>query len=369
MLSEDVREIAALFAIEGTFDGAVEVETGLINSTWIATFSSKEGTRRYLLQCINDSVFGDPLKVMTNIDRVTRHINRQAVPDGQDASGRTLRLYPACDGQAYARGPKGGIWRCYNFIENCVTYDVVTTERQAYQAGRAFGAFQQLVSDFPAASLHEVIPNFHHTPHRYEELGRAVAQDRKGRVSEISPELAFIDSQQAEMGRLVDLAGSAELPLRVTHNDTKINNVLFDRSNDEAICVIDLDTVMPGLSLYDFGDLVRTSTNPAEEDERDLSRVEVRLPIFQALAEGYLSSAGDVLTETEQALLPFSGKLIALELGMRFLTDYLAGDEYFRTNRPGQNLDRARTQLRLAACIGEAEEEMAAIVKAALHRP
>lgn len=363
--NEEIGHIAALFAIEGRYLGAVEVQTGLINSTWIASFVDHGNSSRYLLQRINESVFGNPLDVMANIQKVTRHINEKVMRVKKDAGGQTLNLYPGRDGRAFAEGPGQGIWRCYNFIEGCLTYDVVENVQQAYQAGHAFGSFQSLVRDLPAESLCEVIPNFHNTPHRYRELRKAVARDEMSRASGVSEELAFIDSLHSEMDRLVRLAGTSELPLRVTHNDTKINNVLFDQENDEAVCVIDLDTVMPGLSLYDFGDLVRTATNPAAEDERDLSRVRVRLPIFKALAEGYLAAAGEVLTDTEVSLLPFSGQLIALELGMRFLADYLNGDSYFRTTRKGQNLDRARTQLRLAQCIGEAESEMTAIVQAA----
>lgn len=360
--SEEIKEIAARFAIDGTFLGAEEVKTGLINSTWIATFGESEHQSRYILQRINESVFGNPIEVMANIQKVTRHINNKVMRVKKDAGGQTLNLYPSRDGGAFAQGRGKGIWRCYNFIEGCRTYDVVANEQQAYQAGHAFGAFQDLVHDLPAASLTEVIPNFHNTPYRYRELRKAVALDEMCRAGGVSEELIIVDSFHHEMSRLVDLAGSSAVPLRVTHNDTKINNVLFDEENDEAVCVIDLDTVMPGLSLYDFGDLVRTATNPAVEDERDLSLVQVRLPIFEALVSGYLSAAGSVLTETEVSLLPFSGKLIALELGMRFLSDYLNGDKYFRTTRTGQNLDRARTQLRLAQCLDEAEDELQAIV-------
>ena len=339
--------------------GAEEVETGLINSTWLASFDSgRAKPARYILQRINESVFGDPLEVMSNVETVTRHINEKVLRVRKDSDGQTLNLYPGRGGQSFVEGPGGGIWRCYNFIEGCRTYDVVENTRQAYQAGHAFGAFQNLVSDLSAEDIVEVIPEFHNTPRRYQQLLDAVEKDAFDRVKNVADELKRIQKFEGEMDRITTLHEQGQLPVRVTHNDTKINNVLFDISTDEAVCVIDLDTVMPGLSLYDFGDLVRTSVNPAEEDERDLSQVEMRMSIFESLVEGYLEAAGGVLTDLEVELLPFSGKLLAIELAMRFLADYLNGDAYFRVKRDGQNLDRARTQLKLAEEIAKSEVAM-----------
>ncbi|MDQ8191142.1 phosphotransferase [Roseibacillus persicicus] len=356
---EQIGEIADLFAIEGEFLGAEEVETGLINSTWLASYEKEDGERiRFILQRINESVFGDPLVVMRNVECVTRHINWKVLRVKKDFGGHTLNLYPGRGGNSFVKGPGGGIWRCYNYIEGCRTYDVVENTRQAYQAGHAFGAFQDLVSDLSPEDIVEVIPDFHNTPRRHRRLLEAVEADLAGRVHEVQAELKLVAGMSAEMSLIAGMVENGKLPIRVTHNDTKINNVLFDVDSDEAMCVIDLDTVMPGVSLYDFGDLVRTATNPAAEDERDLSKVEMRMPIFEALVEGYLESARDVLTDEEVKLLPFSGKLIALELGMRFLTDYLNGDQYFKVKREGQNLDRARTQLKLAVEIGKAQEAM-----------
>ncbi|MGJ8723647.1 MAG: phosphotransferase enzyme family protein [Roseibacillus sp.] len=362
--SEQIGAIADLFAIEGAFVGAEEVETGLINSTWVASYDlGRSKPSRYILQRINESVFGDPLEVMRNVETVTRHINEKVLRVKKDSNGQTLSLYPGRGGQSFVEGPGGGIWRCYNFIEGCRTYDVVENTRQAYQGGHAFGSFQNLVSDLSAEDIVEVIPDFHNTPQRYCQLLDAVEKNAAGRVNEVADELRRIQGFEGEMSRITELQEKGALPARVTHNDTKINNVLFDIATDEAVCVIDLDTVMPGLSLYDFGDLVRTSVNPAEEDERDLSLVEMRMPIFEALVEGYLEAAGGVLTELEVELLPFSGKLLAVEVAMRFLADYLNGDQYFRVKREGQNLDRARTQLKLAEEIGKAEEAMGMYVK------
>jgi len=364
-----VEEVAGRFALEGSFVSAEEIETGLINSTWVMTYETQSNQQqsRYILQCINESVFGNPREVMSNVEKVTSHIRRKA---DQEQDGQVLRLYPSCEGKSFVDNGEGGLWRCYNFIEGCRSHDLVETAHQAYQAGRAFGSFLELVSDLDAEGLVEVIPDFHNTRQRYQQLQAAVAADALGRVSEVAAELALIESMAAvSLDRIEAMEeGSEELPLRVTHNDTKINNVLFDVASDEAVCVIDLDTVMPGLSLYDFGDLIRTATNPANEDERDLSKVQMRMPIFEALTEGYLQEAGAALTAREISLLPFSGKLIALELGMRFLSDYLSGDHYFRTTREGQNLDRARTQLRLASLIDEAEPQMNAFVSQVMQQ-
>jgi Ser/Thr protein kinase RdoA (MazF antagonist) len=206
----------------------------------------------------------------------------------KDLGGQTLNLYPDKTGRFYVRGEGGGIWRCYNYLEGCRSYDVVENTRQAYEAGHAFGAFQDLVSDLPPEEIVETIPDFHHTPKRFARLMDAVGRDEVGRAAGIGAELEFVRSREGDLGRLQEMRDAGELPVRITHNDTKINNVMFDEETDEAVCVIDLDTVMPGLSLYDFGDLVRTATNPAAEDERDLSKVAMRLGVFEALAEGYL---------------------------------------------------------------------------------
>lgn len=358
-----VRSIADQFAIEGEYLLGEEVESGHINSTYLATYELPDGEqRRYILQRINEQVFKDPLAVMRNVECVTSHINWKVLRKKRDLGGQTLSLYPHKTGRFYHHGEGGGIWRCYNFFEGCRTYDVVENSRQAYEAGHAFGAFQDLVSDLPAEEIVETIPDFHHTPKRYAALLEAVKEDACGRVAAVQKELEFVRSNEGDVGILLNLQKEGVLPLRITHNDTKINNVLFDKESDEAVCVIDLDTVMPGLSLYDFGDLVRTATNPAAEDERNLEKVKMSIGVFEALVEGYLASAGAVLTKAEIAHMAFSGRLISLELGMRFLTDHLNGDQYFRVHREGQNLDRARTQLQLAAQIAENETAMNSFV-------
>lgn len=354
-----VRGIADQFAIEGRYVEGEEVKSGHINSTYLVTYELEGGERRrYILQRINEKVFKDPLAVMRNVECVTSHINWKVLRRKQNLGGQTLSLYPHKTGRFYGYGEGGGIWRCYNYLEGCRTHDVVGNARQAFEAGHAFGAFQNLVSDLPPAELVETIPDFHDTPRRYRALMEAVERDSCGRVAEVEMELEFVRRNEDVLDRLLRLREEGSLPLRITHNDTKINNVLFDVETDEAVCVIDLDTVMPGLSLYDFGDLVRTATNPAAEDERDLGKVEMSIRVFESLVEGYLDAAGKVLNETEIAQMAFAGRLISLELGMRFLTDHLNGDRYFRVHRENQNLDRARTQLCLARQIAEREEEM-----------
>jgi len=358
-----IEEIANEFAIAGEFIEGEEIDSGHINSTHMASFKKSDGrVGRYIFQRINEQVFKDPLAVMRNVEMVTRHINWKVMRVKRDQGGQTLNLYPARGGRFYATGEGGGIWRCYNFIEGCKTYDIVENTRQAYQAAHAFGSFQDLVSDIPVADIKETIPDFHNTPKRYARLMEVVQQDSKGRVAGAQKEIDFIKEREGIVSKLLDLKAAGVLPERITHNDTKINNVMMDMETDEAVCVIDLDTVMPGLSLYDFGDMVRTAVSPAAEDEQDLSKVDMRMPMFEALAEGYMDAC-DCLCEAEIENLAFSGKLISLEIGIRFLTDHLEGDVYFKTHRDNHNLDRARTQLKLVEKLEENEEAMEAFVK------
>lgn len=363
-LEEHIAEIGAKFAIGGKFVGGEEIESGHINTTYLAAFEDQDGdVSRYILQRINEHVFTEPLTVMKNVARVTKHINQKVLRQKRDFGGQTLSLYPGRDGKDCIEGPRGGIWRCYNYIEGCRTYDVVENTRQAYQAAKAFGAFQDLVSDLPVEKVAVTIPGFHDTPARYRRLMEAIENDSHGRRKDVSDEIAFIKKREGIVGRLLSLLKEGELVERVTHNDTKLNNVMIDEQTDEAVCVIDLDTVMPGLALYDFGDMVRAATSPVAEDEQDVSKVEMRMPMFEALLEGYLETAHNFLTQKEIDLLPFSAKLISLETGIRFLTDHLEGDQYFKVHREGHNLDRCRTQLALVKSIEDQEEKMSSFVK------
>lgn len=352
-LAERIARIGDLFAINGEFLYGEELCNGHINTTYRACYRTEDGAEeRYILQRINDYVFKDPVMVMKNVEKVTRHISWKILRRRKHAAGQTLTLYPARGGRNYIMLPEeGGMWRCYNNIEGTHTYDVVENTRQAYQAGFAFGSFQDLISDMNPEDLRESIPDFHNTPKRYEALKASVAADVMGRVADCTAELSLVEEWAPMLSRLVDMQKAGELPTRITHNDTKINNVMLDEDTDSAVCVIDLDTVMPGLSLYDFGDMVRTATCTACEDEEDLSKVVMQMPFFESLAEGYLDAAHGFLTANEISQLAFSGWLITTEIGIRFLTDYLDGDKYFRTEKPAHNLIRARNQFALARSI------------------
>lgn len=354
-----IAAIGDLFAIEGDFVDGKEIPSGHINTTYRATYRKSDGHEdRYILQKINSNVFKDPRAVMRNVEKVTRHINWKVLRRRTDSAGQTLNLYPARGGRMYIEILGDGIWRCYNYIEGTHTYDIVENTRQAYQAGYAFGSFQDLVSDMNPVDLVETIPGFHDTRQRYNRLMEVAAQDPNGRLASCLPELEFIKAREKDVDILINLQKEGKLPTRITHNDTKINNVMLDEATDEAVCVIDLDTVMPGCVLYDVGDIIRTVTTPTAEDEEDLSKIRMRISMFQSIVDGYLDAASGFLTPTEIDYIPFSGKLITLEIGIRFLTDYLEGDVYFKTSKPNHNLIRSRTQLKLVELIEEQMDDM-----------
>ncbi len=332
--------------------------SGHINDTYCLTMD-QSGTRvRYILQRINHRVFRDPLALMENIQRVTAHIGDKFARE-KGFSRRVLTLIPTREGLACHRDEEGHYWRSYIFIENARTYDTVTSPKQAFEAAQAFGRFQAMLADFPAPRLHETIPDFHHTPKRVARLEAAISANPADRVKLAQPEIEFVLGRKPITNMLLD----AKLVERVTHNDTKINNVMLDDATGAGICVIDLDTVMPGLAPYDFGDLVRTATSPAKEDEQDLTKVAMQFPVFEALVRGYLTSASEFLTKAEKQWLVFSGKLITLESGIRFLTDFLIGDTYFKVHRENHNLDRCRTQLKLVESIERQEAAMNRLVE------
>jgi Ser/Thr protein kinase RdoA (MazF antagonist) len=357
-LKHDVRSVARQFPLCGEFVSAAPYGSGHINDTYCVVFDQGGARVRYILQRINHLIFKNPAALMENVQRVTAHLGQKAAGHS-DASRRVLTLIPAHDGQPHYRDADANFWRAYVFIEKARTFDAVESTQQAFQAAKAFGQFQKLLADLPAPRLHDTIPDFHHTPKRFAALEKAIEADAANRAHLAKPEIEFALHRKTATNILLD----ANLPERVTHNDTKFNNVMLDDSTGEGICVIDLDTVMPGLALYDFGDMVRTATSPAKEDERDLSKVTMQLPMFEALARGYLATAAEFLTPAEKKLLPFSGKLITLEIGLRFLTDYLAGDTYFKVHREGHNLDRCRTQFKLVESIEQQEPAMHKLVE------
>lgn len=364
-----LRAVAHAFEIPGRFRGSVRYGSGHINDTFLAVFEEGERPVRYVQQRINTAVFRRPELVMENVARVTEHQRALLARRGvADAERRALRLVPARDGGFTYQDDTGGHWRTYHFIEGAGSQDVIRSPADARVVAEAFGRFQADLADLPPPRLHETIPRFHHARSRFEALVAAARADSHGRLVACRTELDAFTAREPLFDRLLDLQAAGALPERITHNDTKLNNVLLDERNGEALCVIDLDTVMPGLVLYDFGDLVRTATSPTPEDERDLSRIGARPEMFEALARGYLQGAGSFLTPAETAELAFSGILVTLVIGMRFLTDHLSGDAYFGAHREGQNLDRARAQLRLAESLERQREDFEARVAEAARR-
>ncbi|MEX1120069.1 MAG: aminoglycoside phosphotransferase family protein [Terrimicrobiaceae bacterium] len=361
-----VESIADCFRITGAYLEGRPYGGGHINDTYVAAYSHA-GTRvRYVFQRVNEHVFQQGESLMENIQRVTEAAREKLRSEGVlDPTRRSLRLIAAKDGRPFVRDADGRLWRCYLFIEGARTYDIIKDTQQAFEVAKAFGEFQLLASEISGPRLHETIPNFHNTRARFQRLCEAVEADKAGRLAGAVAEWDFIRSREGIVDVILDLLDRKEIPERITHNDTKLNNVMIDDASGQGICVIDLDTVMPGAALYDFGDMVRTATSPALEDEPDTSKVRMQMPMFEALVRGYLASAGGFLNEAEIAHLAFSGKLITLEIGMRFLTDHLEGDVYFKTKRPGHNLDRCRTQLALVKSLEEQETAMNNFVRQA----
>lgn len=327
---------------------------GHINTTYAVACDSGN---MYILQRVNKDIFKNPEELMENLTAVTRFLAQQI----EDPRG-SLQLVETKDGKTYFVDESGEYWRAFSFIKDSVCLQAAENPEDFRQSAIAFGQFQKLLAKFPAATLHETIPNFHNTVDRYRLFHEALAADSQGRAASCQEEIQFFLDRENEGGCIVDRLADGSLPLRVTHNDTKLNNVMLDYDTHKALCVIDLDTIMPGSSLYDYGDSIRFGAATAAEDEQDLSKVSMSLELFQTYTEGYLSACGDALTETELDMLPIGAKMMTMECGMRFLTDYLNGDTYFRTTRPGQNLDRARTQIRLVADMEEKMPKMKEIV-------
>ena len=301
---------------------------------------------------------------MENICGVTDFLREKAKQRGADPARATLHVVPTKEGRPYYQAADGGCWRVYDFVEDTVCLQQVQSAEDFYQSAVAFGNFQHQLADYPAHTLHETIPHFHDTPKRFADFQRAVVEDRMGRVAQVQREIEFVRAREADYHVMVDLLAAGKLPLRVTHNDTKLNNILFDKTTGEGLCVIDLDTVMPGLAHYDFGDSIRFGANTAAEDEADLSKVSLDLEYFGAYAKGFLSQAGESLTQTEIDQLAFSAQLMTFECGMRFLTDYLNGDTYFKTAYPEHNLVRARNQFALVADMERKMDQMEALIAA-----
>jgi len=356
---EKFRHISQQFALYGDFINCKPYGSGHINDTYSVEYNQAGTTVRYILQRINDLIFLEPAKLMENIERVTRHQRKKLQQHCVINSSRTcLQLIPAIDGGFYHRDEEEKCWRMYLFIEGAKSFNIIETEEQAFAASAAFANFQKEMIDLPGPRLHETIPDFHNTIKRYRDFEIAVESDSVNRAKNCSREIEFARKRKDITSVLINLINNGTLPERITHNDTKLNNVLIDIDTQTGICIIDLDTVMPGTVLYDFGDMVRTSTSPFAEDEKDASKVYCQLNMFESLVRGYLSEAGEFLNKVECNNIVFSGKLITFETGLRFLTDYLNGDVYFKTKYDDHNLIRCRTQFKLVESIEENEEKM-----------
>lgn len=326
------------------------------------TFCVRTPSRRFILQRISAAAFPHPDQVMANIAAVTAYLRDVIAASGGDSARETLTVYPTRDGGSFYTDRVGGAWRVYPFIENTVCLQSAETPELFAATARAFGRFQYMLKDYPAHTLYETVPRFHDTEDRLAKLKAAVAADTMGRVNDVKAELDFVAAHQADCSVALQALREGKLPLRVTHNDTKLNNILLDPDTGEGVCVIDLDTVMPGLSIHDFGDAIRFGANHCAEDERDLSNVHFDLSLFEAYTRGFLEGTQGSLTPAELDYLPWGAKLMTLECGIRFLTDYLEGDWYFQTQRKGQNLDRCRTQFKLVADMEIQWDAMNAVV-------
>lgn len=361
----DFQRLGEKFGIAGRLTAWHEICAGNINRTYEVSFADPDDGHcdKYTFQRINTYVFKNPEDVMHNILNVTEHIKKKLLEEYGSYERRVLSFLTADGGRPYLYTNDRDFWRVYRFVDNAKAYDIIEKPVHFYEAGRAFGEFQGWLSDFPVDILVETIPHFHNTVRRMEDLRRAVKEDRAGRRGEAEAEIAFILGREAEAGTVVEWLAAGKIPYRVTHNDTKINNILFDAATDKALCVIDLDTVMPGTSVYDFGDAVRSGASTAREDEEDLSKVHFDLAMFEQFTKGFLEETKGLLTPEEIRLLPLGAKIITLELASRFLADYLDGDVYFKTTRPDHNLVRARNQIRLVQEMEGVFPEMESIVR------
>lgn len=361
---EQVKEILNSFKFKGELERVEPFGSGHINTTYIATYNEDGKERQYILQKVNTNIFKNIDELMDNVFAVTSFLREKIKKNGGNPHRETLHYIKTDMGEKYYRCDNGDCYRAYRFVDKSVSYNSVDSAQVFKKSGIAFGRFQKYLSDFPATTLTEIIPNFHNTIWRYEnEFIPAVENNLSGRADTCQAEIQFVKDRKEDCSRLVNLIEKGELPIRVTHNDTKLNNVIFDEDTDDAICVIDLDTVMPGLALYDFGDSIRFGANTCAEDEADVSKIKINLEYFKAYAEGFLSECGESFNQCEIDNLAFAAKIMTFECGMRFLTDYLNGDTYFKTAYPEHNLVRARNQFALVKDMEDHMTEMENIIK------
>lgn len=363
-----IDEAIAAFALETAANGRLVSKkpygNGHINDTFLICCQTADNTeKRYILQRMNHDIFKNPPQLMENMVHVTKYLRKKILSQGGDPDRETLNVLKTQGGADCYQDSGNNYWRVFSFIENSMCLEKVENAKDFYDSGAAFGNFQRMLADYPAETLHETIPNFHNTPSRLQDFQKAVRTGDKERAALAQREISFVLDRVREASVLTDLLSEGKLPLRVTHNDTKLNNILFDADTHKALCIIDLDTVMPGLSLYDFGDSIRFGANTGAEDETDLTKVGLDLGLFEAFTKGYLEGCKGSLTAKEIEMLPMGAKLMTYECGMRFLADFLTGDHYFKVHRVNHNLDRARTQFQLVADMETKWDEMTAIVQ------
>ena len=358
-----IREAIGLLSFEGEPVSWERYGSGHINDTFRLVCRDGEKENLYILQRINHEIFTDPVSLMRNIAGVTSFLREKITAQGGDPYRETLNIVKARDGRDYVQDSDGNYWRGYLFISGATCFDKVRNPDDFYQSGKAFGHFQRQLAEYPAEELTETIVNFHNTPVRLETFKKAVEEDVCGRAHLVQEEIQFVMDRADEAGAAMNMLKEGTLPLRVTHNDTKLNNIMIDDITGEALCIIDLDTIMPGLSIFDFGDSIRFGANTADEDEPDVSLVSLSLPLFEIYTKGFLEGCQGSLTQAERDMLPMGAKLMTFECGVRFLTDFLQGDTYFRISRENHNLDRTRTQFALVADMEKTWADMEAIVR------
>ncbi len=358
-----LEAVLQAYDFPATLLGAVRYGQGHINDTYCVVCQPLEGDAiRYILQGLSSAAFPHPEEVMDNFVRITTYLRERIIAAGGDPLRETLSVVKTRDGKDFYTDANGKVWRLMPFVERTDCFQFATPELFEASA-RAFGRFQKMLQDFPAETLHEPIKNFHNTVDRFHKFKAALAADKLGRAKDVAPEIQFVLDREADCAVAIDAMNSGKLPLRITHNDTKLNNILVDRETHEGICIIDLDTTMPGLSINDFGDSIRFGANNCKDDEKDLSKVSFDLGLYEAYTRGFLEGTGGCLTAQELEYLPWGARLMTLECGIRFLTDYLDGDHYFHIRYPEQNLDRCRTQFKLVSDMENRFDAMAAIIK------
>ena len=363
MLAEQIKEVRENFDFIGQLKEETVWGNGHINDTFLLSYEGTEKDSRYILQRMNKSIFLKPAELMENVMNVTSYLRRRIIENGGNPDRETLTVISAKDGKPYYVDSSGEYWRAYLFIEDAICLEKVEKPEEFYESAVAFGNFQRLLADYPAHTLHETIEGFHDTKERLRVFKKAVEADVCGRAALVKEEIDFVLAREHIANCFGDMLAAGELTLRVTHNDTKLNNIMLDPSTYKGICVIDLDTVMPGFAMNDFGDSIRFGASTAAEDEQDLEKVWCDMELFEIYTKGFIEGCGGKLTKKEIELLPMGALVMTFENGMRFLTDYLQGDVYFKIHKENHNLDRCRTQFKLVLDMEEKWELMKEIVK------